>query len=54
MRLRLIIRRLYRRLIAYIENKIDKKAVGKADFSKGKDFGTVAEELGIWVKLDWV
>ena len=38
---------LFERLIAYIEDHIDKKAVAKTDFSKGKDFEAVAKQLGI-------
>lgn len=38
---------LYDKLIAYIENFIDEKAVEETDFSKGKDFEAIAKELGI-------
>ena len=38
---------LYDKLVAYIEDFIDKKAVSQADLSKGKDFEKVAQELGI-------
>lgn len=38
---------LYEKLIAYIEDYIDKKTIEKTDFSKGKDFESVAKELSI-------
>ena len=38
---------LYHALVTYIEDRIDKKAVKSADFTKGRDFEDVAEELGI-------
>ncbi|OGK56057.1 hypothetical protein A3J15_00565 [Candidatus Roizmanbacteria bacterium RIFCSPLOWO2_02_FULL_38_10] len=38
---------LYEKLIAYIENYIDNKAIISTDFKKGKDFEDVANELGI-------
>ena len=38
---------LYEKLVSYIENYIDRKAVQETDFSKGKDFEKVAEELDI-------
>ncbi len=38
---------LYEKIVSYIENFIDRKAVGEADFKKGKDFETVAKGLGI-------
>lgn len=40
-------KRLFERLTAYLEDKLDAVAVVKADFSKGKDFETVARDLGI-------
>ena len=43
----LIGKNLYDKLINYVENFIDKKAVEETDFSKGKDFETVAKKLGI-------
>ena len=43
----LVGKKLFDKIVVYIEDFIDKKAVEKADFSKGKDFETVAEELGI-------
>lgn len=43
----LVGRDLYEKLIAYIENFIDRKTVEKTDFSKGKDFEKVANELGV-------
>lgn len=38
---------LYEKIIAYMENFIDAKAVDKTDFKKGTDFEKVAAELGI-------
>ena len=38
---------LYEKILSYIEDYIDKKAVEDTDFKKGKDFRAVAEELGI-------
>lgn len=38
---------LYEKLVSYIENYIDAAAARGTDFSKGKDFEKVAEELGI-------
>lgn len=38
---------LFERLMAYIENYADETVIKKTDFNKGKDFGTVAEQLGI-------
>ena len=38
---------LYEKIVSYIENFIDRKAVEKTDFKKGKDFEIVAKELNI-------
>jgi PHD/YefM family antitoxin component YafN of YafNO toxin-antitoxin module len=38
---------LYEKIISYLENYIDKKAVGKTNFTKGKDFEKVCREIGI-------
>ncbi|OGK15981.1 hypothetical protein A2690_00815 [Candidatus Roizmanbacteria bacterium RIFCSPHIGHO2_01_FULL_39_12b] len=38
---------LYEKLMVYIENFIDRKAVKETDFDDGVDFEDVAEELGI-------
>lgn len=38
---------LFEKIVAYIEDYIDKKAVQETDFSKGKDFEKVAKDLGI-------
>ncbi len=43
----LIGKELYEKIVYFIEDYIDKAAVGKADFRKGKDFEEVAKELGI-------
>jgi len=40
-------RELYEKIVSYIEDYIDSSAVGKIDFTKGRDFEKVAEELGI-------
>jgi antitoxin StbD len=38
---------LYEKIIAYIENYLDRLAVKNTDFTKGKDFEELAKELGI-------
>lgn len=38
---------LFEKIIAYLEDYIDKKAVREADFKKGQDFAQVAKELGV-------
>lgn len=38
---------LYEKLVSYIEDYTDKTAVKETDFTKGKDFEKVAQELGI-------
>ena len=38
---------LYEKMIAMLEDKIDRKAIEDADFSKGKDFETIAKSLGL-------
>lgn len=38
---------LYKKLISYIENYMDSATVKDTDFSKGRDFDKVVEELGI-------
>ncbi len=43
----LIGKELYERLITYIEDYVDRKAVEKTDFSKGKNFEKIASELGL-------
>ena len=43
----LIGKELYEKIVAFIEDYIDKAAVGKTDFGKGRDFEEVAKELGI-------
>lgn len=40
-------KQLFERLTAYLEDKLDTAAVAKADFSKGKDFESIARDLGI-------
>jgi PHD/YefM family antitoxin component YafN of YafNO toxin-antitoxin module len=43
----LVGKNLYEKIIGFIEDYIDRKAVEKTDFSKGKNFDRVAKELGI-------
>lgn len=43
----LVGKQLYEKLIAYIEDYMDSKAVKATDFSKGKDFKKVAKALGV-------
>lgn len=43
----LIGKKLYEKIILYIEEYIDRQAVRNADFSRGKNFEDVAKELGI-------
>ncbi len=38
---------LYEKIVSYIEDFIDRKAVEETDFKKGKDFETVAKGLQI-------
>ena len=38
---------LYEKIIAYIEDYLDKLAAKNTDFSKGKDFEKVTKELGL-------
>jgi PHD/YefM family antitoxin component YafN of YafNO toxin-antitoxin module len=37
----------YEKLVSYLEEVIDRKAVNEADFKKGKDFEAVAKKLNI-------
>lgn len=38
---------LYEKILTFIEDYIDRAAVKKTDFKKGKNFELVAKELGI-------
>lgn len=38
---------IFEKLVAYLEDEIDAKAVRETDFSKGRDFEEVAKELGL-------
>lgn len=38
---------LYEKIVSYIENMIDKKAVEETDFKKGKEFEAVAKKLNL-------
>ncbi len=39
--------KLYEKMISFMEDLIDKRAVKQADFSRAQDFSEVAKELGI-------
>lgn len=41
----LVGRDLYEKIVSYIEDFIDKKAIKDTNFSKGRDFEAVASEL---------
>ena len=43
----LIGKELFEKIVAYIEEHADKSVIQKTDFSRGRDFERVAEELGI-------
>ena len=38
---------LYEKLVATIEDYVDERAIRSTDFSKGKSFDKVAQELGL-------
>lgn len=38
---------LYEKIVSFIEDNIDRRAVEKTDFKKGKDFEKIAKELNI-------
>lgn len=38
---------LYEKIVSFMEDSIDRRAVVKADFKKGKDFEEIAKELNI-------
>lgn len=38
---------LYEKIVAYLEDYLDKAVIRKTDFTKGRDFEKVAEELGL-------
>jgi len=38
---------LYEKLVSYLEDLIDKKAVEETDFEKGEDFEKVAQKLNL-------
>ncbi|MDO8571784.1 MAG: prevent-host-death protein [bacterium] len=38
---------LYEKMLAHIEDKLDRQAINDTDFTKGKDLETVAKDLGI-------
>ena len=43
----LVGKELFEKIVAYIEDYIDRSAVAKIDYSKGRNFKKLAEELGI-------
>lgn len=43
----LIGKKLYQKMIDLIEDKEDRIAIANTDFSKGKDFASVAKSLGL-------
>lgn len=43
----LIGKELYEKIVSYIEDFIDRRAVETTNFKKGRDFEKVAKELGI-------
>lgn len=38
---------LFEKIVSYIEDYIDRKAVEETNFKKGKDFEKIAKELGV-------
>ncbi len=38
---------LYEMIVSYIEDAVDRKAVEKTNFSKGRDFESVAKDLDL-------
>ncbi len=40
-------RELFEKIVFYLEDYVDEKAVKEVDFRKGRDFEEVAKELGI-------
>ena len=43
----LVGKELFEKNVIYVEDSADKSVIQKTDFSKGRDFERVAEELGI-------
>ena len=43
----LVGKKLFEKIISYIEDYLDKKVVSETDFKKGRNFDKVASELGI-------
>lgn len=43
----LIGKKLYEKIVAYLEDYMDKQAISDTDFSKGKDFEIVAKSLDL-------
>lgn len=43
----LIGKNLYEKIVSFIEDYLDARAVRQADVTKGKDFETIAKQLGI-------
>lgn len=38
---------MFEKLVEFVEDYVDKKAIEEADYSKGRDFEEIAQELGI-------
>lgn len=43
----LVDKEIFDKMVAYLEDEVDAKAVRETDFSKGRDFEEVARELGL-------
>lgn len=43
----LISKSLFEKILELLEDKLDRMAIAKSDFTKGRDFETVAKSLGI-------
>ncbi|MEK7550590.1 MAG: type II toxin-antitoxin system prevent-host-death family antitoxin [Patescibacteria group bacterium] len=38
---------MFEKLVEFVEDYVDRKAIEEVDYSKGRDFEEIAEELGI-------
>lgn len=43
----LVGKELFEKIVVYLEDYTDRSVISKTDFSKGRDFKSVAEKLGI-------
>jgi Phd_YefM. len=43
----LVGRQLYEKIVSYIEDFVDRRAIEETDFKKGRDFEDVAKELNL-------